>query len=62
MLLELGIQHMQGFLFSRAVVDALPIDDVYGVDNPVIDNRFDQRPSLLASLGLGSLPAFTLPA
>jgi EAL domain-containing protein (putative c-di-GMP-specific phosphodiesterase class I) len=67
MLVQLGITHMQGYLFSRPVLDALPVDHVWGVDRHVMKvhgERFsEQRPSLLEALGLAvELPALTLQA
>jgi len=62
MLLELGIEHMQGFLFSPAVVDALPAESVYGVDLRTVVSPSSKRSSLLAALGLHALPALTLRA
>ncbi len=65
MLVDLGITHMQGYLFSHPVLDALPVDRVWGVDRPVIaDRQFpDRHPSLLDALGLAvGLPELTLQA
>jgi EAL domain-containing protein (putative c-di-GMP-specific phosphodiesterase class I) len=42
---ELGIDIMQGFLFSRPVVDALPIEGVWGVASPA---RLRERPEPMA--------------
>ncbi len=63
MLTSLGITHMQGYLFSRPVVDALPVSTVWGVDAHAVAPRHGQYNSLLSALGLNSLiPAITLPA
>jgi EAL domain-containing protein (putative c-di-GMP-specific phosphodiesterase class I) len=63
MLVELGISHMQGYLFSHPVVDQLPIDSVWGVDRVTMSPRRGHRQSLLAALGLENvMPALTLQA
>jgi len=62
MLLELGIEHMQGYLFSRPVLDALPVESVWGIDHSPMTKRLARRPSLLAALGLEALPSLTLQA
>ena len=62
MLVDLGISHMQGYLFSHPVVDALPYETVWGVDAPGA-SRSQYRPSLLESLGMEhSLARLSLPA
>jgi EAL domain-containing protein (putative c-di-GMP-specific phosphodiesterase class I) len=60
MLVDLGISHMQGYLFSQPVVDELPVDGVWGVDRLTMRSKREPRPSLLAALGLaGGMPALT---
>ena len=63
MLLSLGITHMQGYLFSRPVVDALPTHSVWGVDHVAAPVRKGYRRSFLAALGFESaLETLTLRA
>ncbi len=63
MLLDLGITHMQGFLFSHPVIDALPYDSVWGVDAIAAEPRRRYRHSLLSALGLqGEMHGATLRA
>lgn len=54
MLLSLGVTHMQGFLFSKPVVDDLPTHSVWGVDQVPKTVRPGYRQSLLAALGFQS--------
>ena len=61
MLLELGITHMQGFLFSHAVVDQLPVESVWGVDFRATRRKPAARLGFLAALGLQTR-SLTLPA
>ena len=50
MLRELGIVHMQGYLFSRPVLDSLPVETVWGIDRVEAREKHRVRPSLLHSL------------
>jgi EAL domain-containing protein (putative c-di-GMP-specific phosphodiesterase class I) len=54
MLRALGITHMQGYLFSRPIVDTLPTDSVWGVDRIPAPAPRNYHPSLLAALGFES--------
>ena len=52
MLESLGITHMQGYLFSKPVVDALPTHSVWGVDHGSSPMRAAYRQSLLLRSGV----------
>lgn len=63
MVQSLGITHMQGYLFSKPIVDTLPTHSVWGIDPvpPPAARTYDH--SLLAALSFESaLPEFTLQA
>jgi EAL domain-containing protein (putative c-di-GMP-specific phosphodiesterase class I) len=63
MVRSLGISHMQGYLFSKPVVDALPTHSVWGTDHHTASEPSAYRHSVLAALSFESaLPAFTLQA
>ncbi len=63
MLQSLGITHMQGYLFSKPVVDTLPTHSVWGIDHVPAPAPRPYRQSLLAALGFDSaLPTLTLQA
>jgi EAL domain-containing protein (putative c-di-GMP-specific phosphodiesterase class I) len=63
MLESLGITCMQGYLFSKPVVDTLPTHSVWGVDHVAARDRRGYRHSLLAALGFQSaLEGLTLQA
>jgi EAL domain-containing protein (putative c-di-GMP-specific phosphodiesterase class I) len=67
MLVDLGIIHMQGYLFSRPVPDELPVENVWGIDRRIMTTHSgqhpEQRPSLLDALSLAvGMPALTLQA
>jgi EAL domain-containing protein (putative c-di-GMP-specific phosphodiesterase class I) len=63
MLQSLGITHMQGYLFSRPVVDTLPTHSVWGVDCASAPSRLGYRQSLLTALRFApALPVLTLQA
>jgi EAL domain-containing protein (putative c-di-GMP-specific phosphodiesterase class I) len=52
MVQAIGITLMQGYLFSKPVVDALPTHSVWGVDHAPAPVRGGSRRSFLAALGL----------
>jgi EAL domain-containing protein (putative c-di-GMP-specific phosphodiesterase class I) len=63
MLQSLGITFMQGYLFSRPVVDTLPTHSVWGIDHLPEPERRGFRRSLLAALNFDSaMPSLTLQA
>ncbi len=63
MLRCLGVTHMQGYLFSKPVVDTLPTHSVWGVDHVPAPIRTGYRNSFLAALGFESaMPTLTLQA
>ena len=65
MLLDLGISHMQGYLFSHPMLDALPVEGVWGVDMTNMGVRQSHPKSLLSALDFDSQSfsaAATLPA
>jgi EAL domain-containing protein (putative c-di-GMP-specific phosphodiesterase class I) len=63
MLLALGITHMQGYLFSKPVVDTLPTHSVWGVDPVHVPADPDCHPSFLSSLDFeAAAPVLTLQA
>jgi EAL domain-containing protein (putative c-di-GMP-specific phosphodiesterase class I) len=63
MVQSLGITHMQGYLFSKPVVDTLATHSVWGIDHIPVAATKAYGHSLLAALNFESaLPALTLQA
>ncbi len=62
MLTELGIVFMQGYLFSRPVMDALPVETVWGIDRVAARQKQRLCCNLLQSLGQTLVPEAMMPS
>jgi EAL domain-containing protein (putative c-di-GMP-specific phosphodiesterase class I) len=60
MVRSLGITHMQGYLFSKPIVDTLATHSVWGVDPVHVPAEEDYHHSFLAALGFeAGMPAYS---